>query len=77
VGLERTHAEFLGQGEGLLVVGCSLCSLRGLPPRRNVAEEAEGRRLAIPFLVLTGKGQRTLNKRARLLEVAGAHLRFT
>ena len=45
VGLERAHAEFLGEGEGLLVVGFGLLALRGLTLRRNVAEEAQGIRL--------------------------------
>ena len=27
VGLERAHAEFLGQGQGLLVVGFGLCGI--------------------------------------------------
>jgi len=40
VGLERTHAEFLSQSEGLAIMGCGLCSLRRLPICRNVAEEA-------------------------------------
>ena len=58
VGLERAHAEFLGQGEGLLVVGFGRLDLRGLALRRNVAEEAQGIRLVAPFLVLTGERQR-------------------
>jgi hypothetical protein len=40
VGHERAHAECLGQGEGLAVVGFGLIVLRGLTPRRNLAEEA-------------------------------------
>ena len=54
VGRERAHAEFVGQGEGLLVVGFSQRALRRLAPRRNIAEEAQGIRLVAPFLVLTG-----------------------
>jgi len=40
VGLERPHAEFLGQGEGLLVVGRSCSDLRRLARRSNASEEA-------------------------------------
>ena len=42
VGLERAHAEFLGQGEGLPVVGCGLLASGGsrraaISPRRRRA----------------------------------------
>ena len=57
---ERAHAERLGQGEGLAVVGRSLARLRGIAMRCNVAEEVQGIRLVAPFLVLTGKRQRLL-----------------
>jgi hypothetical protein len=30
VGLERTHAQFLRQGQGLLVVGFGLCGIGGI-----------------------------------------------
>ena len=40
VGLERAHAECVGQGEGLLVVGYGGLALQGIAPHRNVAEEA-------------------------------------
>jgi hypothetical protein len=60
VGLERAHAEFLGQGEGLLVVGFCLFNLWRHAPCRNVTEEAQGIRLVATFLVLTGKRQRPL-----------------
>jgi hypothetical protein len=36
-------------------VGCGCFDLRRLALRRNVAEEAQGIRLAIPFLVRTGE----------------------
>src|SRR5688500_15358421 len=38
VGSERAHAEFVGEGEGPLVVGCGLVEVRGISKRRNVAE---------------------------------------
>ena len=40
MGLERAHAELIGQGQGLAVVGFGQPALRRLAPRRNVAEEA-------------------------------------
>ena len=54
VRLERAHAEFFGQGEGLVVVGCSLRDIRGLAPRRNLAQEAQGIRLVAASLMRTG-----------------------
>ena len=40
VGLERAHAQLLGQGEGLAVVGFGQLGLWGLALHRNVAKEA-------------------------------------
>ena len=40
MGLERAHAEFLGQGEGLAVVGFGQFDYLRLALRRNVTEEA-------------------------------------
>ena len=39
VHLERTHTEFLGQGQGLAVVGFGLAVLWWLTPCRNLAQE--------------------------------------
>ena len=39
VGLERAHAERLGQGEGLAVVGFSGLDLWGIVTRMELAEE--------------------------------------
>ena len=39
VGLERTHAQLLGQGEGMAVVGCSGFDLWGIVARMELAEE--------------------------------------
>ena len=73
VRLERAHAEFLGQGEGLVVVGCGRLHLRRRPMRRNLAEEAQGIGLVAPFLVRTGKRQRALGEGVRLLQAASQH----
>ena len=35
MGLERAHAEFLGHGEGLAAVGCSLLALWRITPRQS------------------------------------------
>ena len=71
---EWTHAECVGQGEGLLVVGVGLAVLWWLTSRRNVAQEAQGIRLIATFLVLTSEGQRTLGKGVRLLQTTRQHM---
>jgi hypothetical protein len=62
VGLERAHAEFFGQGEGLAVTFSSLIAPRRLTLRRNIAEEAQGIRLVAAFLVFIGECQLTLGE---------------
>ena len=59
-----------------LVVGFGLLDLRGIAPRRNVAEEAQGIRLVAAFLVLTGERQRPLGEGVRLLQAASQQLRL-
>ncbi len=54
MGDQRAHAEILGQGEGLSVVGFGFFDMRRIALRRNVAEEAQDPRLVAAFLVLTG-----------------------
>ena len=76
VGLERAHAECVGQREGLVVVGYGGLALRGIAPRRNVAEEAQGIRLVAAFLVRTGMRQRALGEGLRLLQAVGQQLRL-
>jgi hypothetical protein len=60
--LQRAHAKFLGQGEGLAVVGLSLRALRGIASCRNLAEETHGIRLMAPFLALMSQRQRALGE---------------
>jgi hypothetical protein len=51
VGLERAHADRLGQGEGLAVVALGRLDLRGAAVRGDVAEEPQGIRLiALPLI---------------------------
>ena len=77
VGLERVHAQCLGQGQGLLIVGLGLHALSRLTPCRNVAEEAQGIRLVAPFLMRTGKYQRALSACIRFLQAASQSMCFT
>jgi hypothetical protein len=71
VGLERAHAEFLGQGKGLAVVGFGWLDLRGLAPRRNVTEEAQGICLVATFLVCTSEGQSAFGEDMCRLQTSG------
>src|SRR4030095_11342651 len=68
---KRAHAEFLGQGQGLAVVGFVWRGLWGIAPRSKLAEEAQGIRLVATFLSLTSVGQRALGEGVRLLQAAG------
>jgi hypothetical protein len=67
---ERAHAEFVSQGEGLMVVCLGLLGLRGIVSCRNVAEEAQGIRLVAALLALTGERQCLLSKAMGLLQAA-------
>src|SRR5215471_1097134 len=49
VGHERAHAEFLGEGKGLAVVGGCLVDVRGSAMHGDLTEEAQGIRLVAPF----------------------------
>ena len=69
VGLKRTHAELVGQGERLAVVISGLLAFWRFASRRNLAEEVQGMRLVTAFLVRTGERQRPLGKGLRLLHV--------
>jgi hypothetical protein len=52
-------------------VGDGGLALRGIAPRRNVAEEAQGICLVTAFLVRTGVRQRMLGEGVRLFQAAG------
>ena len=71
VGLERAHAEFGGQGEGLLVVISGLRDLRSIATSGDLPKEAQGIRLVAAFLVRTGMRQRPLSEGVRLLQATG------
>ena len=55
VGLERVHAKFVGQGQGLLVVGFGLCDLRGVGVGMDGAELAQCEHLFPTCLLLSGQ----------------------
>ena len=76
VGLERAHAEIVGEGEGLAVMGGGWLALRGITPRGDLTEETQGTRFVAAFLVRTGERQRPLGEGVRRLQVASKHLRL-
>ena len=77
VGHERAHAEFVGQGEGLLVVGYGQIALRRIAPCGDLAEEPQRIRLVAQLLVRTGECQRPLGEGVRLLQATGQQMRFS
>jgi hypothetical protein len=63
VGLERAHAECVGQGEGLLVVGSGRVGVQGSAMRGDLTEEVQGICLVAAFLVRAGECQGLLGER--------------
>ena len=51
---QRAHPPRLGEGQGLLIVGCGLGDLGGLGVGRDGAQLMQGQRL-VPALVLLGQ----------------------
>jgi hypothetical protein len=49
---QRTHAEFLGQGEGVLIVSLGGLDSNRLAPCGDVAKQAQGIGLVAAFLAL-------------------------
>ena len=74
VGLERAHAEFLGQGEGLPVVMFGRLDLRGVLMGGDLPEEPQGPRLVAPLLMGTGEVEGTPSELDRLLHAAGQQI---
>ena len=58
VGHERAHAEFLGQGQGLLVVGFGLRGIGGVGVGMDDAKLVQRERLVPAFLLLPGQVER-------------------
>ena len=65
VGLERAHAELLGQGQGLLVVGFGLRDIGGIGVGLDDAKLVQRVRLVPTFLVLPGQVERLARRAAR------------
>jgi hypothetical protein len=76
VRLERTHAELLGQGEGLAVVGFSGFDLWGIAVRMELAEEPQGVGFVAPLLMGPGELQDALRLGVRLVQPASQQIRF-
>jgi hypothetical protein len=57
MGLERAHTEFVGQAEGLLVMGFGLLTLGRIVVQGHVAEESEDPRLVAALFTGTGNLQ--------------------
>ena len=56
--MERAHAEFLGQGQGLLVVGFGLRGIGGVGVGMDDAKLVQRERLVPAFLLLPGQVKR-------------------
>ena len=67
VGLERAHAEFLGQGEGLLVMGFGLLDLRRVTRAPQSRQEAQGIRLVARVPCAAGQVERLARRVPGLL----------
>jgi len=65
VGLERAHAQLLGQGEGLAVVGFGLRALPKLASRSDLTAQVQGIRLVAAFPGRTRQRQRALGEESR------------
>ena len=68
MGLERAHTEFLGQGQGVLVVGFGLGNIRGMALCGDLTEKPERMGLVTAFLL------RTEEPRARWASVSASSL---
>src|SRR5262249_59530014 len=76
VGLERTHALCLGQGEGLAVMGFGLLGFWWGMASSDLAEEAEGIRLVATLLALAGEGESLYGMGMRRLQAASQQSGF-
>src|SRR5438132_6600835 len=70
VGLEGAHAEFVGQSEGLAVVGFGLLGLRRITTCGGLTEEPVGMRLVAASYEGAGELEEASGKRARLVYAA-------
>src|SRR5262245_7756427 len=70
VGLERAHAQLLGEGEGLAIVAGGGLALGGHLARRTLTQEPQGPGLGAAELVLAGEIARLRSALARLFQAA-------
>ena len=71
MGLERAHAQLLGQGQGPAVVDCRWLALGGLVMHSDVAEEVECPSLVASAPVRLGERVRLCGKGVRVIETPG------
>jgi hypothetical protein len=75
--LERAHAQRLGQGEGLVVMGFSLLDIWGIVMRSDLAEEPECVRLMSAVLAVTGERESTPGKLDCFIQAPSQEIRLT
>jgi len=72
--LERAHAKFLSQGEGLPIVRFGWLDLWGGLMGGDLPEEPQGPRLVSPLLIVTREGEGTPSELDCLLRAAGQQI---
>ena len=77
VRLERAHAQFLGQGEGLAVVTGGGLALGGRLVRRALAQEPQGPGLVAALLVLAGEIDRLHGACVRVFQATRQQIHLT
>src|SRR5262245_20695447 len=70
MGLEWAHAEFVGQGEGLAIIGFGLRSIGGIGVGMDGAKLVQRQRLVPAFLLLPGQVKRLARMLPDLLAVS-------
>ena len=76
VRLERAHAQLLGQGESLCIVGGGRCPLDGRLLGCEVTEEPQGPGFAPPFPVRSGKAEGTCGTLACVVQATRQPIRL-
>ena len=77
MGLERAHAQLVGQGQGLTVRDFGLLDIRWIAMRGDLAEESENPRLVSPFFVRSGEIEGTLRALDCILRSLGEYIGLT
>ena len=76
MGLERAHAQLLGQGEGLAVVAGGGLDLWGRLARRALAQEPQGPGLVAALLILAGEIDSLHGAFVRVFQAARQQIRL-